>query len=202
MQQKIFVFILLLIHLSGGVNAQNDSLPAVTDSSGVNLFLMPGFDYGKAYGNIAYSIDISGGFEIGNFYVGAFGYSIINDIEINIPNLYENMQLDLGSGGLFAGYCLFSGKKIHFFPFVQIGWGVVSLSERKISNKVEYMERIDYDNVFIARPGAFIELPIAKGISFDTGINYFYMDGLDSLEGFSDNDFKDINYVFAVKLNF
>ena len=139
---KFFIFIVLLF-LSLFLCAQEES-PSEDDSSSVKVFLSAGMDYGIAYNHNAFTLNISGGFEYNNIYFGGFGCSIINDIEVNQDTSYQNMQMDFGYGGFILGYDFFPQKKVHFFVGTQFGWGVVSLSQKKISNKVEYMERIYY----------------------------------------------------------
>ncbi len=194
---KFFVFSLLLLQ-SCFLFAQDES-PPVKDSSEVNVFLSAGMDYGMAYENQAFTLDINGGFEYNNIYFGGFGCSIINDIEVNKDTVYKDMQMDLGYGGFMLGYNFFAKKKIHFFVGTQLGWGVVSLSKKQIANKVEYMERIYYDNVFLLKPLAMIEFALTPHFSINAGANYIIMTGLTTLSGFSNDDFNGINYVLSLK---
>ena len=197
MMHKFFVFCVLLLQ-SWFLIAQNDSLPS-KDTAAVKVFLIAGVDYGTIYDHNAFTLDINGGFEYHNVYFGGFGCSVINDIEVNQDTLYQNMQMDLGYGGLILGYDFFAEKSIHFFAGSQFGWGVVSLSQKKIANKVEYMERIYYDNVFLVKPMAMIEFAITPHFTINAGGDYSFMNGLSSLKGFSNNDFKGINYVLSLK---
>ncbi len=179
--------------------AQEEQQVVNKDSSDINIFLSAGFDYGTAYHHTAYSLNISGGFDYRNIYFGGFGSSIINDIEVNQDSLYKDMQIDFGYGGFILGYNFFAQKKIHFFIATQFGWGVVSLSQKKIANKVEYMERVYYDNVFLLKPTAMVEFALTEHFSINVGINYSCMTGLTSLKGFSNNDFNEIGYSFSLK---
>lgn len=194
---KFLVFFIFLLQ-SWFLTAQDKTL-LPEDTSAVKVFLVAGVDYGTVYNHNAFTLDISGGFDYHNIYFGGFGCSVINDIEVNQDTLYQNMQIDLGYGGLIFGYDFFTEKRIHFFVGSQFGWGVVSLSQKKIANKVEYMERVDYDNVFLLKPIAMIEFTITPHFTINAGANYSFMNGISSLKGFSNNDFKGINYVLSLK---
>ena len=193
-----FFTIIVFIFQSWMIMAQEEQV-SDEDSSGISIFLSAGFDYGTAYHHTAYTLDINGGFDYQNIYFGGFGCSIINDIEVNQDSLYQNMQMDFGYGGFILGYNFFTQKKVHFFTGTQFGWGVVSLSQKKISNKIEYMERIYYDNVFLLKPTIMAEFALSEHFSINTGINYLYMTGLTTLSGFSNDDFNGINYSFSLK---
>jgi len=195
--QKFLIFCVLLIQ-SWFLIAQDETL-LPGDTSSVKVFLVAGVDYGTVYDHNAFTLDISGGFESHNIYFGGFGCSIINNIEVNQDTLYQNMQMDLGYGGVILGYDFFSEKRIHFFVGSQFGWGVISLSKKKIANKVEYMERTYYENVFLLKPIAMIEFAITPHFTINAGGNYSFMNRLSSLKGFSNNDFKGINYVLSLK---
>ncbi len=194
---KFFIFTALL--LQSWLLFSQDEVPLAKDTSSIKVFLSAGMGYGITYDHNAFTLDISGGFEYNNIYFGGFGCSIINDIEVDRDTTYQNMQMDLGYGGGLLGYDFFAKKKLHFFVGTQFGWGVVSLSKKKIANKVEYMERIYYDNVFLLKPTAMIEFAFTGHLSANAGAKYMYMTGLTSLSGISNNDFNGIIYVLSLK---
>ena len=164
-----------------------------TDTSGVHIFLSAGVNFGKAYNHQAYTLDINGGFEFKNIYIGGFGNSIVNDIETE-DTIYDNMQMDLGYGGFIVGYEFFSECRFYLFGGIQWGWGVVSLSKKKIANKVEYMERVYYDNVFIMKPFVSIGINLSSHFTINIGSGRLFMTGLSSLKNFSNEDFNGIFY--------
>ncbi len=196
--QRLFFYVLILFLSIFQLSAQEETEIMDDDSSSVKIFIAAGLDFGTVYNNNnAYQINISGGFDYNSIYIGGFGSSIINTIDVVDDTLYDNMQLDLGFGGFELGYELFSDKKITIFPFVQTGWGVLSLSKK--NDKKNNMERIYYDNVFLINPTLQIGYKLAESFSVNIGASYHIMTGLTTLDGFSNNDFSGINYGVALK---
>lgn len=191
-----FVFSFFLLSALG-LMAQEDN-EFSDDSSSVKIFIAAGIDYGVVYNNKnSFQINFRGGFEYHNIYVGGFGESVINDIDVEEDTMYKNMQLDIGYGGFMLGYEFFPEKKITLLPCVQLGWGVLSLSEKNdIKN---YMERIDYDNIFIVNTMLQTGYKLTNSFSINVDVSYRLMTGLNSLIGFSNNNFSGLNYGLVLR---
>lgn len=109
-----------------------------------------------------------GGVIIGDFFIGGFGEgATLNNTTIN-SGTYD---LDLGYGGLWLGYSIFSRKAIHSFVSVKLASGSIDVSS--INDRTT-----NSNNVQVVTPEVGIEFNFTSWMRLVTQVGYREIGGL------------------------
>jgi hypothetical protein len=109
------------------------------------------------------------------FFIGGFGQGLSNDIYYNIPfeGRRERMKLEVGMGGIWAGYSVPATKVVHFIGQAKLGFGSAQLSpdDKNIITGDNYAQ----ENFVALCPQAGMEVNFAPWfrLSIEGGYRYF-----------------------------
>ena len=160
---SILVFILVL----GTIGyTQSNTLFSNAHISG---FGGPLFSISQVNGQTSTFAGGGGGIIIDNLFIGGFGEGVdVNSISLG-DNTYD---LDMGYGGLWLGYSLFSEQAVHPFVGLKLGGGEVNLN---VDNS-----RINTSDLKVVIPEVGIELNFTSWMRLVTHLGYRKVGGMEN----------------------
>ncbi len=120
-------------------------------------------------------------------FIGGYGMGLttrhLNDfswfdskLERNLD--YYDLYTRFGHGGFWLGYIFKPQKAIHFGANVKLGWGSVSITDKKYPGTDYKWENYNIDNVFVITPQLDMNLNLLKWMRLNVGVGYRFVTGL------------------------
>lgn len=178
-------FILLISITSWSQDKEYQTIVDFKDAkiSGMGGLMM---QFTAADGEFAHMLGGGGAVLIGDFFFGAYGLGLTNNIPINRPNYTEYQtgdRLTIGHGGFWLGYSLFGEQAIHVTFSSLLGWGTVGVRSEY------YPETLYPDGVFVISPTIEAEINMTRYFRIGVGATYNIYTFVD-LPGYSGSDFS------------
>ena len=198
---KKFLFILILFIEVISLNAQDKEYKTIFGSEEVSItgFGGPFMSFSSVAGQFAHMMGGEGGIIVNNkvlfggYGIGKTTRTLLNDNRFNnteFANRYldgdasniQQLEIDFGHGGLFAGYVINGNAAFHPVIMLQFGWGGVSVSDNNYTPIIS-------DNIFVLNPILELEMNVTKFLRIGFGANYNLVAGVNIL-GYEDADFS------------
>jgi len=195
---KKLAFIMIAVLTVTISMAQDDEFQTVFGSEELSIsgFGGPFMSFNTVAGNFAHMMGGGGGIILndkilfGGYGIGKTTRISLNQSKVNDPVFeqtyaaeLDNMELDFGHGGLFAGYVLNGNAALHPVFIVQFGWGNASIAE------YEYAPYRS-DNIFVLNPVIELEMNVTQFLRVGIGANYTLVTGVNNLFEYKDADFS------------
>jgi hypothetical protein len=135
------------------------------------------------------------------FVIGGGGYGLSTRSPFDVSNTGSGdsiANLSCGYGGLLLEYILWPTKPVHVSFPIMIGAGGVNIYESSEAFFSEYSigRLLERSSVFVAEPGANLELNLLKWFRFGLGLSYRYVYG-SNLKNVSDNELSNLSMNFC-----
>jgi len=155
---KIFAGFFLMICFSGSLAAQ-----ATEDPKSLTAFGGPSLINTSLAGEWTLEVGGEGGvFVTDNFYLGGAGYALSQETK-------NNLEYDLGYGGLMLGYRWGEREKIALNFYTLGGYGGISEMREGVENLS--------DDFWVVKPAVEVDFPIAKWLHLGIGGGYRWILG-------------------------
>jgi hypothetical protein len=109
------------------------------------------------------------------YFLGGFGYGLVSDIGA------DNGNLDMGYGGLMAGYNLLTNKMVHATFLLQAGSGELNVSKADDERLglADFESSAKRDRFSVIEPEVLVETNITRFFRIGVGAGYRYVSGID-----------------------
>ena len=124
--------------------------------------------------NFAHMMGGGGGVIINNFFLGGYGMGLTTSIPYKGSVTGEDIYLDYGHGGLWAGYIIGSQRPVHLSLSSQFGWGALSESSDNFYPGDDTESGIP---LFVITPVAEIELNFSHFFKVGVGTSISFVRG-------------------------
>jgi len=136
-------------------------------------------------GEFAHMLGGGGAVLLGDFFVGAYGLGLTNNIPVIRPDedIYQlGDRLSVGHGGFWLGYSLHGEKPIHVTFSTLLGWGSIGVGD-------EFYPSTISDGIFVISPTIEAELNMTRFLRIGVGATYNIYTFV-NLPGYSGSDFS------------
>lgn len=149
-------------------------------------------DFSTLNGDLAFSNGGGGGILVNDkFFIGGFGLGTVNNLKYNYAD-GSSSEIDLGYGGIWAGYHFKPMSAIHFAADLKLGWGELGIDD------YDGFGRYYSDNIFAINPGISAELNITPWMRLAIGGGYRLFMGTNN-DFISDTDLSTPNVSASFK---
>lgn len=195
MKKATLAGLILLISITSW--SQDKEYQTIVDFNDARISGMGGLmmQFTAADGEFAHMLGGGGAVMLGDFFVGAYGLGLTNNIPVNRPDYTEYQsgdRLSIGHGGFWLGYSLFGEKPIHLTVSTLLGWGTVGV------HSSYYPETLYPDGIFVISPTIEAELNMTRFFRLGIGATYNIFTFVD-LPGYSGSDFSAPGGFLALK---
>ena len=185
MRKATLAGLILLISITSW--SQDKEYKTLVDFSDARISGMGGLmmQYTAVDGEFAYMLGGGGAVLLGDFFVGAYGLGLTNNIPLNWEENEEYQSGDrfsIGHGGFWLGYSLFGEKPIHVTFSSLLGWGSIGVGS-------EYYPSSISDGIFVISPTIEAELNMTRFLRIGVGATYNIYTFV-NLQGYSGSDFS------------
>jgi len=191
----IFLFSSLSIFSQESENGEIKTILGNVKVTKITAFGGPVMNFTLIDNNFAFMLGGGGGCLLNDhFFFGGYGMGLVNKIyakqnisdhENSNTDIYKNMKLDYGSGGIWLGYIFLGKSPIHPLIHTQIGWGNINITDLNDLKTIYYS-----DNIFIINPTIEADLNITRFFRIGIGANYRLTLGVNKLLGYNNNNFS------------
>lgn len=168
------LFTILLTAMSLISRAQEDDFEHLLKDKKIrfSVFGSPLFEFSSVHGDFGFSTGGGGGILFNQtLFIGGYGLSLApvigKDMELNGVN-YENLEINFGHGGIWAGYINNYSKLVHVGGSARFGWGKISFEDNPLSNPYE-------DHVLVITPQFEVEVNITRWFKANAGVGYRFV---------------------------
>ena len=165
----------------------------------VSGFGGPAFNFSTIGGEFAFFVGGGGAVLIDDsFFIGGMGMAKTTEtrLQYDFGNGREDSEMEIGYGGIWTGYIYNGSKAIHPTFHLLIGWGGVDLQPL---NRPDNQLNSEVDPFFTLIPSIELEANIIAFMRAAVGINYRWVSGVDSYEGFSSNSFSGPGIILSLR---
>jgi len=167
--------------------SQDKEYKTIVDFSDARISGMGGLmmQFTAVDGEFAHMLGGGGAVLLGDFFVGAYGLGLTNNVPVNRPDelVYQSGdRLSIGHGGFWLGYSLFGERPIHVTFSSLLGWGTLGVGS-------EYNPAIISDGIFVISPTIEAELNMTRFLRVGVGATYNIYTFVD-LPGYKGSDFS------------
>ena len=137
-------------------------------------------------GEFAHMLGGGGAILVGDFYFGAYGLGLTNNIPVNrsaLAGYQPGDRLTASHGGFWLGYSLFGDRAIHVAISSLIGWGELGVRGET------YPENLWPDGIFVLCPTLELEMNLTQFFRLGVGASYNLYSFVD-LPGYTSSDFS------------
>ncbi|MFO7670762.1 MAG: hypothetical protein R6W31_13965 [Bacteroidales bacterium] len=168
--------------------SQEREYKTIVDFNDVRISGMGGvfMQFTAADGEFAHMLGGGGAVLLGDFFFGAYGLGLTNQIPVDRPNLPDYQtgdKLTISHGGFWLGYSLFGDRAIHMNFSSLVGWGTLGVRSEY------YPENLWPDGIFVLSPTMEVELNLTKFFRLGVGASYNIYTFVD-LPGYTASDFS------------
>lgn len=186
---KKLLIVLSLFLSAGWAQAQHETLFGQQHVFGA--FGGPLVEYNINNSEVSTSAGGGGGIILGNLFLGGYGLASADQFD----NLIENnrVELQMAHGGFWIGAVYPSGKLLHAFSSVKLGWGALDVE----------IDEDDFDTndaIFVTTPEIGIEVNLLKWFRVAGTVGYRFTSGVNNTPNLSNEDFS--NMVGGVTFRF
>jgi hypothetical protein len=168
--------------------SQEREYKTIVDFNDVRISGMGGvmMQFTAADGEFAHMLGGGGAVMLGDFFIGAYGLGLTNQIPVIRPEITEYQagdKLTMSHGGFWLGYSLFGDRAIHMTFSSLVGWGTLGVRADY------YPENLWPDGIFVVCPTMEVELNLTKFFRLGVGASYNIYTFVD-LPGYTASDFS------------
>ncbi len=145
-------------------------------------------------GEFAHMLGGGGAVLLGDFFVGAYGLGLTNNIPLDWEDNEEYQygdRLSVGHGGFWLGYSLHGERPIHVTFSSLLGWGSIGVGSGYYPDAIT-------DGIFVISPTIEAELNMTRFFRIGVGVTYNIYTFVD-LPGYSGSDFSSPGGFLALK---
>ena len=133
-------------------------------------------------GEFAHMMGGGGAILLNNFWIGAYGMGLTNNIPTgNTINYNEGDSFSISHGGFWLGYSLFGDRAIHVSISTLLGWGEIGIKDQ--------WDPIP-DPIFVIVPTLELELNLTRYFRLGAGATYNIFTFVDQGPDFTASDFS------------
>jgi hypothetical protein len=168
--------------------SQEREYKTIVDFNDVRISGMGGviMQFTAADGEFAHMLGGGGAILLGDFFFGAYGLGLTNQIPVDQAKFTDYQpgdKLTISHGGFWLGYSLFGDRAIHMNFSSLLGWGNLGVRADY------YPENLWPDGIFVLCPTMEVELNLTKFFRLGVGASYNIYTFVD-LPGYTASDFS------------
>lgn len=177
--KKILLLVLSLISLQ--LSAQQETL--FDDLEVLGAFGGPILEVGSINGEVGADVGGGGALILNRFFFGGYGMGTeYPEYSIEDGENAGDYNIQFRHGGLWFGATSKTGKLVHFYSSLKVGWGRTRLKSDG--------DTIFSDRTFVLTPEAGFEVNVTDFFKLGFTAGYRWVDGINQLPGLESNDFS------------